>query len=266
MKRPDAIFTDLDGTLAGPDKRVGERDAAAIRRLKELGIPVIPCTGRPILGTLLVMEELGLPLAICSNGGCCYDFARERILFATEMDHRVAHRLLAWLEEEGVEYLLHAPRRIFRSRGAKTPPHYLLRGEEDGGVITSGTPLEGERILKILAVLCDEGEVIRRGRERFAPEELTICSSERYYVDFNPPGVNKGAGLRRLAERMGWDPANIFAMGDNYNDLSMLEQAGMSAAPASAIPEARAAAGFVTAPNGEDPLAAALEHYWPGLV
>ncbi len=266
MNRPDAIFTDLDGTLLGPDKKIGERDAAAIRRLKELGVPVIPCTGRPILGTLVVMEELGLPLALCSNGGCCYDFARERLLFASEMDHGTARRLLAWLEEEGVGFLLHAPKRIFRSSGATTPPHYILRGDEDGGVITSRTPLDGEQILKVLAVRCDEKEVIRRGKERFSPGEVTICSSERRCVDLNPPGVDKAAGVRWLAGRMGWDPGNIFAMGDNHNDLTMLELAGRSAAPAGAIPEARAAAGFVTAPSGEDPLAEALGFYWPGLV
>ena len=67
MNRPDAIFTDLDGTLLGPDKKVGKQDAAAIRRLKELGIPVIICTGRPILGTRLVTAELGLGLPLCQR-------------------------------------------------------------------------------------------------------------------------------------------------------------------------------------------------------
>ena len=62
-KRPDAIVTDLDGTLLGPDKQVGERDAAAIRRLTRLGIPVVPGTGRPIFGIGHLMEELGLELA-----------------------------------------------------------------------------------------------------------------------------------------------------------------------------------------------------------
>ena len=65
-KRPDAIVTDLDGTLLGPDKQVGERDAAAIRRLTRLGIPVVPGTGRPIFGIGPLMEELGPNTA--SNG------------------------------------------------------------------------------------------------------------------------------------------------------------------------------------------------------
>ena len=98
MNRPDAIFTDLDGTLLGPDKKIGERDAAAIRRLGKLGIPVIPCTGRPIQGARPVTEELELGLAVCSNGGCCHDFAQDKTLHTVGMDHGVAHRLMVWME------------------------------------------------------------------------------------------------------------------------------------------------------------------------
>ncbi len=266
MNRPDAIFTDLDGTLLGPDKKVGKQDTAAIRRLKELGIPVIICTGRPILGTRLVTAELGLGLTLCSNGGCCHDFIRDETLLAVEMDHGVARRLLAWLEEEGEPFLLHAPKQIFGSPGAQMPPHYVLQGEESGGTIFHDSPFDGLQILKVLAVRCDEAELIRKGRERFTPEELTICSSERSFVDFNPPGVTKGAGIRWLAEKMGWDLARVIAMGDNNNDLSMLELAGMGAAPESGIPAAKAAADFVTAPSGENPLSATIKHYYPNLL
>ena len=158
MNRPDAIFTDLDGTLLGPDKKVGTQDAAAIRRLKELGIPVIICTGRPILGTRLVTAELGLGLTLCSNGGCCHDFIRDETLLAVEMDHGVARRLLAWLEEEGEPFLLHAPKQIFGSPGAQMPPHYVLQGEESGGTIFHDSPFDGLQILKVLEVRCDEAD------------------------------------------------------------------------------------------------------------
>lgn len=266
MNRPDAIFTDLDGTLLGPDKKIGERDAAAIRRLGELGIPVIPCTGRPIQGARPVTEELGLGLAVCSNGGCCHDFAQDKTLHTVGMDHGVAHRLMVWMEGKGIHYLLHAPGRIYGSPGTLPPDHYLFLENEWGGTVTSESPLAGMEILKLLAVQCDEKAVVRAGQAVFAPEELTICSSEATFVDFNPPGVTKGAGVRWLAERMGWDPKKVIAIGDNYNDLSMLELAGMAAVPAGAIPEAKALADFVAAPCGENPLSAVLAHFFPGLV
>ena len=68
-KRPDAIVTDLDGSLLGPDGKVGKRDLTAIRRMRELGVPVLPGTGRPPIRARSLVQELGLELALCSNGG-----------------------------------------------------------------------------------------------------------------------------------------------------------------------------------------------------
>lgn len=265
-KRPDAIFSDLDGSLLGPEKQVGEKDAAAIRRLTELGIPVIVCTGRPILGARQVMEMLNLDLAVCSNGGCCHNFREGKTLFATAMDHSVAHRLITWLAEEKVCYLLHAPDRIFASAEAIMPPHYLLRGRENGGELTPDTPLDGLQILKILAIRCDAAKILAKARKLFSPEELSVCSSEVGFVDFNPSGVNKGRGIRQLAGQMGWRMENILALGDNDNDLPMLEAVGMGAAPASGRPEVLAAADYVASPCGENPLTQAVEHYFPELL
>ena len=126
--------------------------------------------------------------------------------------------------------------------------------------------LEGLEILKLLAVQCDETKVVAQGETLFSKEELAICSSEREFVDFNPAGVTKGNGLRRLAAMKGWRMENILAMGDNFNDQTMLEAVGKSAAPANGMEQIKALAGFVTVPSGENPLAAAIDHFYPGLL
>lgn len=263
--RPDAIVTDLDGTLLKNRTEMGREDAAAILRLKEMGVPVVVCTGRHLIGTRPLMAELGLEFAICSNGSHCRDFLTGEDLFLTLMDRDAAGRLTRWLAEEKVEFLLHARRRIYYTSGTKPPAHYHLLEGEDGGVITPETSLENEEVLKILAVRCDEKAVLKKAREMFR-EEMTICSSEAFFVDFNAAGVTKGNGLRRLAEQKGWRMKNILALGDNSNDLPMLEAVGMSAVPGDGLPQVKAAAGFVTAPCGENPLTAAVRHFWPTLL
>ena len=56
-KRPDAIVTDLDGSLLGPDGKVGKRDLTAIRRMRELGVPVLPGTGRPPIRARSLVQD-----------------------------------------------------------------------------------------------------------------------------------------------------------------------------------------------------------------
>ena len=266
QKKPDAVVTDLDGSLLGPDHKVGPRDREAIRRLLELGVPVMPGTGRPPIGCRPLAKELGIRLILCANGGCSFDLAESRVLSAAFMDHGTARRLLDWLFRENYNFLIHTPWQILRSPGASHIARYELRGPEEDGLVTPDSSLEGLEILKVLIVGCDGPAVCARARRVFSPEELTICSSDSLLVDFNPPGVNKGRGLRAMARSMGWDLGNVLALGDNYNDREMLEAVGLSAAPATAVPEILSAAKYVSAPCGENPLSQAVEHYFPGLL
>jgi len=266
--RPDAIISDLDRSLLGPDQKVGKRDMAAIRRMKELGVPVLPGTGRPPIRVRGLVRDLGLEMALCSNGGCCYDFGREELVFARFMDPAVARRLINWLLERKILFVMHTPPATLRSPGAEVVPRYDSRtgADEKRIMLTPETPLEELQILKILAVECDEQTVLAQVRQEFSGEEIAACISEPTFVDCNPPRVDKGAGLRQLAERKGWRMENILALGDNYNDKTMLEAAGKSAVPANGVEEIKALAGFVAPPCGEDPLAAAIDHFYPGLL
>lgn len=268
INRPDAVVSDLDGTLVTADQRVGERDRAAIRRLRELGIPVIPGTGRPPINVRKVVQKLGLELALCSNGGCCWDFSREEMVFGVYMETNLARRLIGWLRERGLLFIIHTPPCTYRSPGAEVVPRYDIStaGDEPLLVLTPEAPLEEINILKILVVECDERQVMAEMAKDFSEKELTICSSQTTFVDCSPSDVTKGGGLRQLAEVKGWRLENILAMGDNFNDQTMLEAAGKSAVPADGVAEMRALAKFVTAPCGEDPLSAALDHFYPGLL
>lgn len=268
INKPDAIVTDLDGTLVGDDQIVGARDRAAIRRMRELGVPVLPGTGRPPINVRRVAQKLGLDLALCSNGGCCYDFSREEMVFGRFMETDVARRLVGWLLERKLPFIIHTPSPTYRSPGAEVVPRYDVSCDRDEpiNILPPEMPLEELQILKILVVECDEGPVQAQLRQQFSEEELTLCSSQSTFVDCSPTGVTKGGGLRQLAEIKGWRLENVLAMGDNFNDQTMLEAAGKSVVPASGMAEMRALAKFVTSPCGEDPLSAALDHFYPGLL
>lgn len=268
INKPDAVVSDLDGTLVTEDQRIGKRDVAAIRRLEELGVPVLPGTGRPPVNARGVVQKLGLSLALCSNGGCCCDFSREETVFATHMETGVARRLIRWLLDRGLLFIIHTPTYTYRSPGAEVVPRYDVSCDKGEPLLllTPEMSLEGLQILKILVVECEEQQVMARLQQDFTEGELTLCSSQPTFVDCSPTGVTKGSGLRQLARIKGWRLENVLAMGDNFNDQTMLEAAGKSAVPASGEAEMRALAKFVTTPCGEDPLAAALDHFYPGLL
>ena len=78
---------------------------------------------------------------------------------------------------------------------------------------------------------------------------LVLTSSIPDNIEINAQGADKGSALRALAERLGIPREKVMALGDNGNDVTMLQYAGVSVAMGDGSPEAKAAARFLTAPQ-----------------
>ena len=84
-------------------------------------------------------------------------------------------------------------------------------------------------------------------------------ASSDYFLELVPLGVNKGNALARLLDVLGMTPQDLIAIGDNYNDLEMIELAGTGVAMGNAPEDIQRRADFVTRSNAEDGVAYALE-------
>ena len=94
-----------------------------------------------------------------------------------------------------------------------------------------------------------------------ALDGVTLTSSIAKNIEVNAAGADKGDGLAHLCAHLGIAPDEVLAIGDGENDLTMLQFAGMSAAPANACEQARKLAGWIAPSNNESAVARALEHY-----
>ncbi len=91
--------------------------------------------------------------------------------------------------------------------------------------------------------------------------EFNILRSGEYFLDLMHPDASKGNALKQLAERRGVRPEEVLAIGNYYNDITMLTFAGMGIAMDNSPLEVKAAANEVTASNNEDGVHAALLKY-----
>jgi hydroxymethylpyrimidine pyrophosphatase-like HAD family hydrolase len=90
-------------------------------------------------------------------------------------------------------------------------------------------------------------------------EEGHVTTSGLDWVDIGAPQVSKAYALERVCDRLGVRTSEVLAVGDNYNDLSVLAWAGIAMAPANAIEDVRAVASRILPPNSEDGVAHLLE-------
>jgi Cof subfamily protein (haloacid dehalogenase superfamily) len=275
------VAIDMDGTLLPTfAQEMSRRTARALKAAQEAGITVTVATGRRTAYTAPLLEGLGLradtPL-ITSNGAVTRTLGGERI-DRCQLEARVARGLCGLLRPFGVmvftfdklgrgelvlEELEKAQGRISlwveANRNAievVKPLELALPDGEDPiqGMVTGhlGKMRNAEKALKA-SVWSGSCECIRT---EYPARDLSI-------LDLLPPGVSKGWALERLAARLGVDRKETMAIGDNWNDVDMLEWAGQGVVMGNSAAELRTMAkmrGWKQAPpNDEDGVAVVLE-------
>jgi Cof subfamily protein (haloacid dehalogenase superfamily) len=275
------VAIDIDGTLLPSfSQAISPRNAEALRAAQRAGVTVAIATGRRTAYTAPLLEGLGLradmPL-ITSNGAVTRTLGGDP-LDRSHLQARVARELCGLLRPFGtlvftfdmvgrgelvLEDFEQAHQRIAlwveANRDAIEIVQPLENALTDGndpiqGMVTGGVEKmrQAEQVLKgsKLSNFCEAV------RTEYPARDLSI-------VDLLPPGVSKGWALERLAARLGVDRKETMAIGDNWNDVNMLEWAGQAVLMGNAAQDLRTMAktnGWKQAPpNDEDGVAVTLE-------
>ncbi|HTT92378.1 MAG TPA: Cof-type HAD-IIB family hydrolase [Acidimicrobiales bacterium] len=254
------VATDLDGTLLRPDGTVSRRTIRAVRAAQDAGIDVIPITGRPPRITWDVAKEAGLgPLGVCSNGAALVDTSSMEVIEVQTMQAEVTLRLVTAVREI-------FPGAVFAVEEMETFTHET--GFMEATWNWEDTCEQVDDIVHAVTSSCIKLVVRRPGSpaaELLAElqDQVTgtvhITSSGLDWVEMAPPGITKAHAVQRVCDRLGVGLAEVVAIGDNYNDLSVLASVDRAAAPANAIPEVLAIVEQVLPSNADDGVAQFLE-------
>ena len=109
--------------------------------------------------------------------------------------------------------------------------------------------IPGELIMKVLAFNPDLEKIERIGKELSAISSLAVSSSSRGNLEITHSDAQKGIALETIANQLHIDLQDVMALGDNLNDVSMLERVGYPVAMDNAMPEVKAIAKLVTDTN-----------------
>jgi len=267
------IALDLDGTLLDPDKRVSARSREALRQAAAMGIHVVPATGRFYKGMPAAVRELPfVRYVITINGAQVWDAAEGKSVCRAEIPMEQAERLFDFMDALPVIYDCYQD-----DWGWMDRKFY----EQIDGFIDDRFELDMARNLRS-PVDDFRAELRRRNRPvqksqmffRDVPlrnrvleampalfPALSVSSATSINIEVNDRDAQKGTALRRLCAALGVDPSEAMAFGDNLNDLTMIEAAGVGVAMGNACGAVKDAAQLVTAANDDEGVAKALEQY-----
>lgn len=273
-RRLEAVFLDLDGTLLNTGRQIGEEDKKTVARLQKAGVKVYIATGRHYELSVRYYRELGLtgPF-LCSDGAALYEPKERRLLYHHPIPAPLVRAILRAATAMEQEFYIHDASAVYFSPNfgrlqfwqdyadscgpgdlhpALGPlPGGYIQGEPE--VMTFMTRLPSPPFQEALRDLC-------RG---VAP---LYIHPEGFNAVVNPPGWNKGEGVRYLAKEQGISLRNVLAMGDTHNDFSMLAAVGWPVAPKNGDPGAKALAKFVTTDNDHQPLTVAVKELFPEVL
>ncbi len=264
------LVLDIDGTIAGHSNTISKPVKQAIIAAQARGIQVAIATGRMYCSALRFHQDIGSTLPLMAyQGAWIQDPITQKIHRHWVVSREIAHQLLDYFEQPELRSLLSV--------------HFYINDQLYVRELTKETKIYAERSgiiaipvgdlrqaltnepTKILA-LCDDTDVIDKLlgnlRRQYTPAELYLTTSVATFFEATNASVNKGTAVRYLAEELlGLQLANVMAIGDNFNDVEMLQYAGLGVAMGNAPAAVQAIAKWVAPSVEEDGAAVAIEKF-----
>ena len=255
------IALDLDGTTIHHDGTMSPAVRQAVGDVAEAGFHVVIATGRAILATMPLIADLGLDhgFAVCSNGAVTLELDPDhpdgyRILDTVTFDPGPALEMLrgSWpdavvaVEELGVGFKVSAPFPDGELMGELRVVSWAELSESPATRVTFRSPTgTAEDFLALV--------------ERIGLHGVNYAVGFTAWLDINPEGVSKASALELIRRRLGVEPVHTVAVGDQRNDIEMLQWAARGVAMGNAPDEVKVAADEVTLHVDEDGLVPILE-------
>jgi len=265
------FVADMDGTLLNDNKQMSDKDVRSIKKLQDYGVKFAVATGRhdSMIRTYLKHLDLHVPVISC-NGAVVREPLSDRIFLAQPLPREPSLKVIDVCREMKAVFHIYGHQTIFGETLSHKMLYYhnlnkTLPASErtklvqvpDGSKIVREAP---EPLYKFL-IITDENNDHRELQKRLGDiAGLNVCQSMPNFCDVMKVGISKAYALQKLAENLGVAREAIAAIGDQLNDIDLIEYAGLGIAVANAEETLKAEADLVTfADNNQDAVSEAIE-------
>ncbi|MFD2305718.1 sugar-phosphatase [Enterococcus termitis] len=262
------VAIDIDGTLLDSNRNITPKVKETLQKANEKGIYIVLCTGRPLPGVKEQLTELDLygdnDYVITYNGSLVQATKSNEIISQYSLSYDDFLEIELMSRKVGTHLHTIDDKAVYtanRDIGKYTVHEaYLVDMPLKYRAVDEMTP--DMSIIKMMMI--DEPDVLDKAisqlPESFTSKYTTVKSTEFYFEILNKE-ASKGNALAKLAEHLGIDQSETMAIGDNENDLSMIEYAGIGVAMGNATENIKRAADIQTSSNDEDGVAEVLLKY-----
>jgi Cof subfamily protein (haloacid dehalogenase superfamily) len=266
------IAMDMDGTLLTTEKEVTEYSKNVLKKAADAGVKLVVCTGRIYTSALVYAKLIGtVAPVIASNGAYIREKDKNEIIYSKTLKKDEAYYLVKTAKSFGFYPHLFTSDTIYSEKMIYSSKNYSIWNEnlpeEERIKVEIVEDLykvidENDGLILKVVVMSEELDKIAEFKKQVGKEQdVSMVASWYNNVEVMSKGISKGNAVKVLSEYYGIPSEEIICIGDNENDLSMIEFAGMGIAMGNAEDVVKKAANYITDTNENNGVAKAIEKF-----
>lgn len=261
------IALDLDGTLTNSEKKISPRTKDALMKAQEQGVTLVLASGRPLYGIMPLALELQLKehdgYILAYNGGKIIECRTGTVIFQNSLTQDRSRMVIRAAECAGTDILSYDEEWIVTNN--RFSPYAVEESRINRLELKQIDDLSGwvhGLVPKFILLGHPDDLAVKEPLvKRWLGQDFSIYRSAGFFLEVMPRGIDKARSLEQLLRQLKLHPESLVACGDGYNDLSMIDYAGLGVVMANGVDSLKEHADFITDSNDEDGIARVVEQF-----
>lgn len=257
------LVLDMDDTLLADDHTISNENKVMLAKALELGVYVILASGRPTPAMIAYAKELELDNSymISYNGAVITDLKEDKIIFEQTLSQKQIHELYAYSLKSKTHIITYLDGKIV----SETDSEYIEIEKNITGLVHNKVTSFTDEVQSsaVKCILLEEPTYLKEVEKdlKAAMPHLSVSMSKPFFLEVAQNGIDKGASIKFLAEKLNILQSEIIAVGNAGNDLTMIEYAGLGVWVDNVDPELRDKGDVIVASNNNHGVAEVVRRF-----
>ncbi|MBR1425651.1 HAD family hydrolase [bacterium] len=257
------VATDIDGTILPYSGEFSSKTKECIQKLSKLGVKVVLVTGRMHSSAIPLAKQLGLNTPIISyQGGLIKNF-EGKTLYQSDLHSNYAKEIILWARKNNVHLNLYIDDKLYVEHDNETIRQYI-KGKFVDYTVCSFDDLEIKDVNKLLAIDIHNPERVTTWVKILKSKypDLYIVKSTPYFCEIGSGDAKKSVGVEFLCKMWGIKKEEVLTIGDQNNDIDLVQAGGIGVAMGNATDELKSCADYITDTVENDGFVKAVEKFF----
>ena len=259
------LVVDMDDTLLTDEHEISAENKQMLLKAQEMGVYVVLASGRPTSAMINYAKDLQCDInnsfMISFNGSTITDLKEDKVLFEHSLTKEQIHAIYDFSKQNNTHVITYYDGKII----SETNSEYIDIESTITGLELLIVPSFKDAVTTsaVKCLLLEEPSYLKtiEPKLKTAMPDLSVCMSKPFFLEAAPNGVDKGAAIQILAEKLNIQQSEIIAIGNAGNDLTMVQYAGLGVWVDNVEAELRHFANVVVASNNNHGVAEVVKRF-----